>query len=193
MYAISISSTRLGWTVARAVAAVAIGLVAFLPAAVFADPAPAPPDVPGTIEVADGSSPYLVWHATGTQNYRCDFTGSAYVWTFAGPEANLYDARGKQVGTHFSGPTWRARDGSLVVGTLDGIAEVAGTIPWLRLKAASTSVSPDGGDRLSDTTYIQRIKTTGGLRPVDGCNSASIGTVEKVPYTADYYFYRLDE
>jgi hypothetical protein len=34
-------------------------------------------------------------------------------------------------------------------------------IPWLRLSAASTAAGPDG-DRLVDTTYIQRIATTGG-------------------------------
>ncbi len=61
---------------------------------------------------------------------------------------------------------------------------------WLRLSAASTAAGP-GGDRLVDTTYIQRIATTGGLAPPAAeCTAATAGTVAAVPYTADYYFWK---
>jgi len=63
-------------------------------------------------------------------------------------------------------------------------------IRWLRLSAASTAAGPDG-DRLVDTTYIQRIATTGGLAPPAAeCTAATAGTVAAVPYTADYYFWK---
>lgn len=63
-------------------------------------------------------------------------------------------------------------------------------IPWLRLSAASTAAGPDG-DRLVDTTDIQRIATTGGLAPPAAqCTAATAGTVAEVPYTADYYFWK---
>jgi hypothetical protein len=37
-------------------------------------------------------------------------------------------------------------------------------------------------------TYVQRVNTTGGLRPA--APGSSIGAVVEVPYTAEYYFYR---
>jgi hypothetical protein len=58
------------------------------------------------------------------------------------------------------------------------------------LVAASTAAGPDG-DRLVATTYIQRIRTTGGhTPPAADCNAATAGTVAEVPYTADYYFWK---
>jgi Protein of unknown function (DUF3455) len=63
-------------------------------------------------------------------------------------------------------------------------------IAWVRLAAASTAAGP-GGDRLVDTSYIQRIATTGGLAPpAADCTAATAGTVAEVPYTADYYFWK---
>jgi hypothetical protein len=59
-------------------------------------------------------------------------------------------------------------------------------IPWVRLSAASTTPG-----RLGNTTYIQRIATTGGLAPPAAeCDAATAGTVDEVPYTADYYFWK---
>jgi hypothetical protein len=93
--------------------------------------------------------------------------------------------------THFGGPTWRAKDGSQVVGRLDDKVTVDPTaIPWLRLEAASTASGVDG-DRLAATTYVQRLATTGGLAPAPGlCNAETVGTVAEVPYTAVYTFWK---
>jgi hypothetical protein len=66
----------------------------------------------------------------------------------------------------------------------------ATAIPWLRLSAASTAAGPDG-DPLVDTTYIQRIATTGGLAsPAVQWAAATAGTVAGVPHTADYCFWK---
>jgi hypothetical protein len=57
-------------------------------------------------------------------------------------------------------------------------------IPWLRLDAKN----PQGPGIFANTTFIQRVNTTGGKAPlVDG---AFVGQVARVPYTADYFFYR---
>ena len=42
-----------------------------------------------------------------------------------------------------------------------------GAVNWLLLKAVGAEVGPDGGDTLSDTTFIQRLNTSGGLAPTD--------------------------
>jgi hypothetical protein len=67
-----------------------------------------------------------------------------------------------------------------------------GAVNWLRLKAVGAEVGPDGGDTLSDTTFIQRLNTSGGLAPTDCASSADAGKQAFVPYTADYFFYKED-
>jgi hypothetical protein len=169
-------------------AAFVAALAAWLPAQ--AVPAVSPEPVPGAIQVPEGNTLFLVGHAVGVQIYSCTETAGTYAWASVAPRANLYDDHGKLSATHFRGPTWQAKDGSSVVGRVEDRVTVDPTaIPWLRLAAASTAAGPDG-DRLVETTYVQRISTTGGLPPAGACTAGSAGTVEEVPYTADYYFWK---
>jgi hypothetical protein len=173
------------------VAGVVAALVAAWPLAQLAQAGPAEPDVPEDVKVEDGHKLFLVGHAVGVQIYSCNPTAGGFGWGLVAPRANLYDDQGKLLMTHFGGPTWQARDGSKVVAKRVGQADVDPTaLPWLLLEATSTSAGPDG-DRLAHTTYIQRIATTGGLAPAAAaCNSTTAGTVEEIPYTADYYFWK---
>ncbi len=67
----------------------------------------------------------------------------------------------------------------------------AGAIPWLLLAVVAVQAGPTGGNKLTDTTYIQRLDTSEGVAPVVGCAApADIGKKALVPYTTDYYFYR---
>jgi hypothetical protein len=53
---------------------------------------------------------------------------------------------------------------------------------------------PTGGDTLTKTTFIQRLNTSGGVAPSNGCSSPTdVGHLALVPYTADYFFYRHAE
>ena len=103
------------------------------------------------------------------------------------PAAVLKDGAGKLIIWHYTGPSWRALDGSTVVGVrvASAPAPVPGAIPWLLLARASVS-GPTG--TLTPTTYIQRINTTGGVAPATGCDAAHVGANTAVLYTADYYF-----
>jgi hypothetical protein len=152
---------------------------------------PVAPDVPAKIAVPAGNKLFLIGHAVGVQIYSCNATPAGVAWGFVAPRANLYNDHGKLIVTHFAGPTWQAKDGSAVVGQrVDGVTVDATSIPWLLLSAASTSVGQDG-DRLTKTTFIQRIATTGGLAPAAGaCNAATVGTQREIPYTADYTFWK---
>lgn len=149
------------------------------------------PDVPSTVEVPAGNKLFLVGHAVGVQIYSCNVASSGFEWGLVAPRADLFDNGGKLIVTHFAGPTWRAKDGSTVVGKrVDGATVDPTAIPWLLLSAASTTAGP-GGDRLTKTTFIQRSATTGGLAPAAGtCNATTTGTVVEVPYTADYHFWK---
>jgi len=172
-------------------AIVLVALAIVIPAIAHAGP-PAPAVPPG-IAVVDGYKPFLVAHAVGVQIHECIQDGGGYRWRFAGPRADLYDDSGKQIATHFSGPSWQARDGSKVTATLDGNGSVKvdpTAIPWLRLRVTSASAGADG-DRLVAAEYIQRINTTGGLAPAaTDCNVGTLGQVAEVPYTADYAFWK---
>ena len=169
----------------------ALALLALVPGLAHAA-SPAPPSVPAAIRVPAGHVPFLLGHATGTQNYTCQQTSTGFAWTLVAPAAKLVDEQGKEIVTHFAGPTWQAKDGSKVVGQLVERVDAPNpdAIPWLLLRVTSATPGPDGGDRLTATTYIQRVNTTGGLAPKNGCNAANLGAARNVPYTSDYYFYR---
>src|SRR5215467_2295083 len=66
-----------------------------------------------------------------------------------------------------------------------------GSIACLLLTAIGSEQGPSGGKTLSKTTFIQRLNTSGGSAPADGCStSADVGNQVLVPYTADYLFYK---
>ena len=139
------------------------------------------PEVPDEIEVPAGNKVHFHGFGVGVQIYTWD--GSS--WGAAVPEAILFHANGV-VTIHFAGPTWQSNSGSSVVGALPPKAVTVDTnaIPWVLLNAVST----EGSGIFADTTFIQRVHTTGGKAPsVDG---TFVGQVARVPYTADYFFYR---
>jgi hypothetical protein len=69
-----------------------------------------------------------------------------------------------------------------------------GAVAWLKLTASGTQDGPTGGHTLSETTFVQRLNTHGGVAPLTGCASATdVGNEAFVPYTADYFFYKKDE
>jgi hypothetical protein len=150
------------------------------------------PSVPAAIQVPAGNTPFLSAHAVGLQVYTCVNSGSGFAWVLQTPLAALTDDSGATIIVHYGGPTWRSVDGSSVVGArVDGVpAPVPGAIPWLLLRAASTTAGPGGGTTLTPTTYIQRINTTGGVAPTTGCDAAHAGATTGVPYTADYWFFK---
>jgi hypothetical protein len=145
-----------------------------------------PPKVPGDIQPETGNVPFEVGHALGVQIYQCNGTA----WTFVEPKAVLVTNR-LQIISHFAGPTWQHQDGSSVVGALVKPVTVdAKSIPWLLLSAKTTTAGKFG-NRLTSTTFIQRINTRGGLAPAAStCTVANAGARKEVPYTADYYFWR---
>ena len=151
---------------------------------------PGAPDVPDTIAVDGEHQPFLVTHAVGVQIYACRAGVNGPRWGLVAPRADLYGQNDQLVGTHFGGPRWQAKDGSTVVGQrVDGVTVDQTAIPWLLLSASGTG-GPDG-DRLADTSFIQRVNTVGGLEPTAAeCTTATVGTTDEVPYTADYYFWK---
>lgn len=178
-----------------------------------------PPPVPSNIQVPAGNKAFLKGHALGTQNYIClplpppPGGPGGFAWAFFAPQATLFNHK-KQVITHFLSPnlgpiapevagtaraTWQhSRDTSAVwafatpATTSSDPAFVApGAIPWLLLQVVGAKDGPTGGHKLTATTFIHRLKTSGGLAPPsDECTQSTIGAKKLVPYTADYFFYK---
>jgi len=165
-----------------------------------------PPPVPGNIQVLAPNEAFLVGHGVGTQNYVCLPSGPGVAWTLFTPEATLFSDQLRQVTTHFFSPnpveggivrvTWEdSRDtstvwGKVIASSLDANFVKPGAIPWLKVQVVGAQAGPTGGDRLIETTFIQRLNTVGGVAPSTGCSvSTDIGHTAFVPYTADYFFY----
>ena len=139
------------------------------------------PEVPFDIAVPAGNKVHFHGFGVGVQIYTWNGTS----WGTAVPEAILFHANGV-VTIHFAGPTWQSNSGSSVVGALPPKAVTVDTnaIPWLRLDAKN----PQGPGIFANTTFIQRVNTTGGKAPLE--DGTFVGQVARVPYTADYFFYR---
>jgi hypothetical protein len=167
-----------------------------------------PPPVPANIQVPAGNKLFFVGHAVGTQNYVCRPVDGGVKFTLFTPQATLFD-EDDQVTTHYFSPnpkeggairaSWQhSKDTSAIWGrAMDGHSSsdpayvAPGAIPWLLVTVVGAQDGPTGGDKLTKTTFIQRVNTTGGMAPSTGCASpADIGNQAFVPYTADYFFYK---
>ena len=123
----------------------------------------------------------------GVQIYACVENAGRYGWEFKGPEANLYDRDGRQVGTHFAGPGWKLGDGSAVTAEVVAKADAprGAGIAWLLLKVKSHS----GGGALDPVEFVRRADTRGGISPKTGCDAAHAGATARIHYTATYQFF----
>ncbi len=191
-------------------AALAGVCTALRPQPVRATGDPVPPPLPANLEVPAGNEAFLEGHAAGTQNYICLPSDSSFAWTFFGPQATLFNDDDQQIITHFLSPnpdesgtaraTWQdSSDTSTVwavamASSSDPDFVASGAIPWLLLQVVGAEPGPTGGDRLTRTTFIQRLNTSGGIAPSTGCaQPTDVGTRALVPYTADYFFYKAAE
>jgi len=177
----------------RLVARSAIALIAALLAGVgclSARPTLVAPDVPDAIRAPLNETPALSLRAEGFQIYECrpkKDDPARFEWVFVEPEATLLDEADRPVGRHGAGPTWESDDGSQVVGQVRAKADAPepDAVQWLLLDAKAHA----GNGVFSRVTSIQRVATSGGKPPIDGCDAAGAGRRARVPYRATYYFY----
>ena len=135
----------------------------------------------------EGSTPVLELDADGVQIYVCAAKDGGFEWLFKAPEANLFDSQGRQVGTHFAGPTWKMDDGSVVVGEVISRADAPepGAIQWLLLRAKS----PEGSGPLSAVAYTRRAETRGGVAPKTSCDASQLSKQARMRYSSIYQFF----
>ncbi len=134
-------------------------------------------------------------HAKGNQIYvgRLDEDTNKYAWKLKAPDALLFDQAGELFGKHYGGPSWEAKDGSIVTGEVAGSSPSpdAKSIPWL-LVTIITHTNKDESHRIkgkmAKVAYVQRINTKGGKAPAIDPDSAHANQELRVPYSADYVF-----
>jgi len=149
------------------------------------------PETPTRITVEEGHKVHFHAYAVGVQIYVCRETApGVFEWVFKAPEAVLYDNDENIVGIHYGGPTWESNSGSFVIGArVDGVTVDPTAIPWLLLR----NVNNGGPGVFAKTKFIQRINTVGGLAPAPStATAANVGEEVRIPYTADYFFYRAE-
>ncbi|HZM83400.1 MAG TPA: DUF3455 domain-containing protein [Candidatus Limnocylindrales bacterium] len=139
--------------------------------------------VPPILVPPPGNELIATFAAQGVQVYKCA-NGS---FVFLEPAANLIGFSplldSIQTTIHFRGPSWESTDdGSLVEAQVVAVSPVPGSIPELLLKSTLNR----GNGIFGKVTFIQRLKTKGGVAPVGGCTD---GDTVGVKYTAEYRFF----
>jgi hypothetical protein len=150
----------------------------------------AAPEVPDNLKAPAGEEVILEVHAKGFQIYSClSGLDQNFTWTLKAPDADLFDAQGKNIGHHSAGPSWKLTDSSEVTGKVAArhdAPNASSDIPWLLLSVAKHN----GDGALTRATSVQRVHTKGGQPdPSNACDESKRGTEHKVPYSADYFFY----
>jgi hypothetical protein len=142
----------------------------------------------GRVTPPPGATLLLDLFADGVQIYSCEGKQGSFEWTFKAPEANLFEMQGRQVGTHFTGPTWKMDDGSAIVGEVIAKAKAPepNAIPWLLLSAKSHQ----GSGILSQAAFVRRADTKGGSAPKTGCDADHVAQQARMRYSAAYQFFR---
>jgi len=151
-----------------------------------------PPSVDIATQFPGNTSRVLTLFARGVQRYKAQAkaggTPDTYEWVFVAPQAALYDASNKIVGTHSAGPNWELSPQDSLFAqhfapAKTAAAADANSIDWLLLmpKAGKT---PTG--IFANVAYIQRIATSGGKAP--SVPPVRADETVDVPYTAIYRF-----
>lgn len=138
---------------------------------------PAPDDVEAAFALS----------ATGVQIYQCSNLGDGWGWTYVAPDVTLYEGS-RSIAEHKRPDLWESLSDRSSVTAVPRVQQAAGAgnLPWQLMRAAP--LNPTG--MFAGVTYMQRVNTEGGLPAPVGCGPGLEGTENRVPFRADYYFYK---
>lgn len=152
--------------------------------------------IPSSVDIATqfpgNTNRVLTLYAQGVQKYKAQAKAGSfpvtYEWVFVAPQAALYDASNKIVGTHSAGPNWELSPQDSLFAqhfapAKTAAAADANSIDWLLLMPKSGK-TPTGV--FANVAYIQRIATSGGKAP--SVLPTRADETAEVPYTAIYRF-----
>lgn len=152
--------------------------------------------MPAIVDLPDnspkGNVRVATYYAEGVQKYKAQPKAGTnpvqYEWVFVAPQADLYDASNKKVGTHGAGPFWQLLPTDSLFAqpfspAKNAPSPDAGSIDWLLLKP-KVGTTPTG--LFAGVEYIQRIATGGEKAPL--IPPASATETADIKYIAVYRF-----
>lgn len=151
---------------------------------------PEPAGLSQRLRASSAEEPAFVLSANGVYVYQCasGFDADSYGWAFVAPDATLYEGS-RSVGRLATVGVFESlADRSSVSGLVRSTQPAgAGNLPWAMIRARPIG---DSDGIFQDVTSIQRVNTSGGAPPRDGCNAGTVGSEARVTFSADYYFYK---
>lgn len=159
-------------------------LAAALPAAAAISP---PSGLGRGMAAPPNVEPAFALSASGVQIYQCSNLGDGWGWTYVAPDVTLYEGT-RSIGEHKRPDLWESTSDRSSVTAVPRVNQGAGAgnLPWQLMRAAP--LNPTG--MFANVTYVQRVNTQGGLPSPTGCGPGLEGTENRVPFRADYYFYK---
>lgn len=170
----------------QAVTLAAAALLALPALAAIPEPAGLSPRMRASLD----EEPAFMLSGNGVNVYECRpglSEPNAYLWSFVAPDATLYE--GSRTAARSTSPNLleSASDRSSVSGIVRATQPGgANNLPWTLMRARPLGES----GLFAGVTSIQRVNTSGGIAPGNGCGADTVGSEARVAYSADYYFYK---
>ncbi|WP_372826344.1 DUF3455 domain-containing protein [Polaromonas sp.] len=148
------------------------------------------PTLPADIRVPTGHQAVLEATGSGELQYECQAinrTPFKYAWLPRDRSIELRDSANSSIVLSRNARSWVHRDGSaLAVREFVEVPNGAHSLPLQRARVEPSELN----GALHNISYIQRIRTVGGVPSVRNCSAAELGMRVSVPYEADYVFWR---
>lgn len=148
------------------------------------------PTLPADIRVPTGHQAVLEAKGSGELHYECQAIRRApfqYAWLPSDRSIELKDSANSSIVLSRNARSWVHRDGSALA--VREFVEVPNGVHSLPLQLVQVEPSDLNGV-LHNISYIQRIRTVGGVPSLRNCGAAELGMRVSVPYEADYVFWR---
>lgn len=148
------------------------------------------PFLPSDIRVPAGHQAVLEARGVGELQYECQAVNRApfqYAWLPRDRSIELRDSANNSITLARSARSWTHRDGSeLAVREFVEVNNGGPNLPLQRVRVEPATLP----GALNNISYIQRIRTLGGVPSTRNCSAAELGMRVAVPYEADYVFWR---
>ena len=125
--------------------------------------------------------------ASGVQIYQCSNLGDGWGWTYVAPDVTLYEGA-RSIASHKRHDLWESLSDRSSVTAVPRVNQGAGAgnLPWQLMRAAPLNST----GMFANVTHMQRVNTQGGAPAPTGCGPGLEGLENRVPFRADYYFYK---
>lgn len=132
--------------------------------------------------------PIMHLQASGEQIFRCVHDMKGWFWRFEAPNAYLFNpTNGQAVAKHGYRFSFVHNDGSQIVSSR--ITKIGASDGKNLADALFTVTARAHSGSFAKVSYVQRINAKGGIPQVK-CTPAREGQINRVPFEADFIFWR---